>query len=86
MCGCCAADCADVHGEGGRTWRKGYWVRPVPWRLGWELHVGDVGVTQCTELADAEVTTRDLLASLDRKDAWTAQVHVLQPVERSADN
>lgn len=85
VCGCCAADCPDVHGEGGKTWRRGYWVRPVPWRLGWELHVDGVGVTQCAELADAEETTRDLLASLGRKDAMTARVHVLQPVQPSTD-
>lgn len=86
VCGCCAADCPDVHGEEGKTWRRGYWVRPVPWRLGWELHVDGVGVTQCTELAEAEETTRDFLASMTREDASTARVHVLQPVEPSAGN
>lgn len=84
MCGCCAADCPDVHGEDGKTWRRGYWVRPVPWRLGWELHLDDVGVTQCTDLAAAEATVRDFLTSLGREDAETARVHVLQPVRPSA--
>lgn len=86
VCGCCAADCPDVHGEGGKTWRRGYWVRPVLRQLGWELHVDGVGVAKCAELADAEEITRDFLASFGLKDASTARVHILQPVEPSADS
>jgi len=55
----------------------GYTVRTVPWRLGWELHVDGVGVTQCTKLADAEDVTRDFLDALDYADAHTAEVWIL---------
>ncbi|AXK46622.1 hypothetical protein [Brachybacterium saurashtrense] len=76
ICGCCLADCPDVHVLEGRTWRSGYTVRLVPWRGGYELHVDGVGVTQCVERVEAEDTVRDFLESLERDDARTASVTV----------
>jgi hypothetical protein len=39
-------------------------VRAERWDGGWELHVGDIGVTQSTTLAEAEQQVRDYLESL----------------------
>ncbi|GAB3055204.1 hypothetical protein [Sediminivirga luteola] len=82
ICGCCLADCPDVHGSEGKTWRTGYQARLVPWRGGYELHVDGVGVTQCVERSEAEATVRDFLDSLDLEDAWTANVTVWGPPEQ----
>ena len=42
---------------------KTYRVTARRWEHGWELHVGDVGVTQCGPLADAERMALDYLAT-----------------------
>lgn len=83
-CGCCLADCPDVHSrEGIDAGVVGYTVRTVPWRLGWELHVDGLGVTQCTGLADAEDVSRDFLDALDHADAHTAEVRILTSQPRT---
>jgi DNA-directed RNA polymerase specialized sigma24 family protein len=42
---------------------KTYRVTARRWAHGWELHVADVGVTQCQPLADAGRMARDYLAT-----------------------
>jgi DNA-directed RNA polymerase specialized sigma24 family protein len=42
---------------------KTYRVTARRWAQGWELHVADVGVTQCQPLADADRMARDYLAT-----------------------
>ena len=74
ICGCCLADCPDVHGPDAEARHAGYQVRLVPWRGGLELHVDEVGMTQCAERAEAETTVRDFLESLEHEDARTANV------------
>lgn len=78
ICGCCLAGLSDVHGSEGKTWRLGYWVRPVLWSGGYELHVDGIGVTQCSDLADAEVTVRDFLEALGLDDARTVKIRILK--------
>lgn len=39
-----------------------YEVVAKRWRLGWELHISGVGVTQSRSLAEAEETARDFIA------------------------
>jgi len=41
---------------------KTYDVRAKRWEHGWELHIGDVGVTQSRSLWDAEMMARDLIS------------------------
>lgn len=82
ICGCCLADCPDVHGPGGRTWRSGYQVRLVPWRGGYELHVDGMGVTQCAKRSDVESTVRDFLERLEREDAQSAKLTVWELPEQ----
>lgn len=81
VCGCCLADCPDVHGGDGLTWRTGYQVRAVPWEHGWELHVDQIGVTQCTAQEDAEQQVRDLLECMEISDARTARISVWYPAD-----
>lgn len=76
VCGCCMADCPDVHGPNGRTWRTGYQVRAVSRCGGLELRVDGAGVTQCETLADAKPTVRDFLETLGVKDASTANITI----------
>jgi hypothetical protein len=46
-----------------------YHVTAKRWRLGWELHVDDVGVTQSHSLATAEKMVREFIAlTLDIED------------------
>lgn len=45
--------------------RTTYMVRVTPWDHGYELHVEGVGVTQVTDLTEAEGTARDFI-SLER--------------------
>lgn len=49
--------------------------------MGWELHVADVGVTQCDDIGNAKRVVRDFLASVGREDAETATIHVLHRVQ-----
>jgi hypothetical protein len=76
VCGCCMADCPDVHGPNGLTWRTGYQVRAVAWSGWFELHVDGVGITQCETLADAKPTVRDFLETLGKDDASTANITI----------
>lgn len=39
-------------------------VRATRWERGWELQVGDEGVTQCRTLAGADAQSRDYLATM----------------------
>lgn len=71
MCGCCMADCPDVHGSDGIRLRDGIFVRMVPWSRGWELHVDGVGVTQIEHGEDRAARVRGLLAAHNRSDAET---------------
>ena len=38
-----------------------YKVRATRWRLGWELHVAGLGVTQCRTLGGAERVARNFI-------------------------
>ncbi len=51
-----------------------YTVQAVKWEHGWELHVQDVGVTQCRTLATAAQQVRDFVATMGDTD--DAEVHL----------
>jgi DNA-directed RNA polymerase specialized sigma24 family protein len=51
-----------------------YNVQAVKWEHGWELHVQDVGVTQCRTLATAAQQVRDFVATMGDTD--DAEVHL----------
>jgi len=53
-----------------------YNVQAVKWEHGWELHVQDVGVTQCRTLATAAQQVRDFVATMLDIDADDAEVHL----------
>jgi len=53
-----------------------YNVQAVKWEHGWELHVQDVGVTQCRTLATAAQQTRDFVATMLDLDADDAEIHL----------
>lgn len=55
---------------------SGYNVRAVKWEHGWELHVEDVGVTQCRTLATAVQQVRDFVATMLDTDVGDAEVHL----------
>jgi len=55
---------------------SGYNVRAVKWEHGWELHVEDLGVTQCRTLATAVEQVRDFIATMLDTDAENAEVHL----------
>ncbi len=55
---------------------SGYNVRAVKWEHGWELHVEDLGVTQCRTLATAVRQVRDFIATMLDTDADDAEVHL----------
>ena len=55
---------------------SGYNVRAVKWEHGWELHVEDLGVTQCRTLATAVEQVRDFIATMLDTDAEDAEVHL----------
>jgi hypothetical protein len=62
-----------------------YLVRVAPWEGGYELRVARVlGVTQCTELADAEAMVRSWLQLDGEPDAATATIRLVRDVS-SAD-
>lgn len=46
-----------------------YRVIAKPWRRGWELHIGGVGVTQARSLKEAEEAVRDYLSLLQDIDS-----------------
>ena len=50
------------------------------WKRGWELHIEDVGVTQCRKLAEAETMVRDYVESLTGADASGATVVITPEV------
>jgi hypothetical protein len=54
-----------------------YTVRAVRWSGGWELHIGDVGVTQVRTLAQAAPQARDYLESLLDVDAAGVEIVVV---------
>jgi len=51
-----------------------YSIQAVKWEHGWELHVEDVGVTQCRTLATAAQQARDFVATMLDIDADDAAV------------
>jgi len=53
-----------------------YNVQAVKWGHGWELHVEDVGVTQCRTLATAAQQACDFVATMLDIDADGAEVHL----------
>ena len=59
-----------------------YTVQAVKWEHGWELHVQDVGVTQCRTLATAAQQVRDFVATMGDTDTDTdtdtddAEIHL----------
>ncbi len=53
-----------------------YTVQAVKWEHGWELHVEDVGVTQCRTLATAAQQVRDFVATMGDIDADDAEIHL----------
>jgi len=50
------------------------------WKRGWELHIEDVGVTQCRNLAEAETMVRDYVESLTGTDTSDAAVVITPEV------
>jgi hypothetical protein len=65
-----------------------YHVRAVRWAQGWELHIGDVGVTQVRSLSRAEQQVRDYIETLLDVDASHATVTIvpeLGSVQRQVD-
>jgi len=66
-----------------------YNVRAVKWEHGWELHVEDVGVTQCHTLAAAVQQVRDFVATMLDTDAADDEIHlsvVLGGVEKDVEH
>jgi len=53
-----------------------YNVQAVKWEHGWELHVENVGVTQCRTLATAVQQVRDFMATMLDLDADDAEVRL----------
>ena len=53
-----------------------YNVQAVKWEHGWELHVEDVGVTQCRTLATAAQHACDFVATMFDIDADDAEIHL----------
>ncbi len=53
-----------------------YNVQAVKWEHGWELHVEDVGVTQCRILATAVQQARDFVATMFDIDVDDAEIHL----------
>jgi len=53
-----------------------YNVQAVKWEHGWELHVENVGVTQCRTLATAVQQVRDFVATMGDIDADDAKVRL----------
>jgi len=53
-----------------------YNVQAVKWEHGWELHVEDVGVTQCRTLATAVQQARDFVATMFDIDVDDAEIHL----------
>lgn len=56
---------------------KTYTVRARRWSGGWELHIGDVGVTQVATLARADAQVRDYLATLYDIDTRDVEIDVV---------
>lgn len=50
------------------------------WKRGWELHIEDVGVTQCRGLADAETMVRDYIESLTGTDVSADTISITPEV------
>src|ERR1700722_18982461 len=50
------------------------------WKRGWELHIEEVGVTQCRNLAEAESMVRDYVESLTGADAGNATIVITPEV------
>jgi hypothetical protein len=60
-----------------------YNVTAKPWEDGWELHIEGVGVTQSTELENAEQAARDYIETLTDTDI-SADTVVIVPEEASS--
>ncbi|MGH3680747.1 MAG: hypothetical protein ACRDT2_10930 [Natronosporangium sp.] len=56
---------------------KTYTVRARRWSGGWELHIGDIGVTQVATLARADAQVRDYLATLYDIDTRDVEIDVV---------
>ncbi|MBC7593211.1 MAG: antitoxin HicB [Kineosporiaceae bacterium] len=54
-----------------------YTVRAVKWSGGWELHIGDIGVTQVRTLDKAAAQVRDYLETLHDKDMEGVEIVVV---------
>ncbi|GAA3052010.1 MULTISPECIES: hypothetical protein [Actinomycetes] len=59
-----------------------YEVDARRWSGGWELHIVDVGVTQCRTLDQAEDQVRDYLETLTDEDCSDAVVEIVARDER----
>lgn len=60
---------------------KTYTVRARRWSGGWELHIGDVGVTQVTTLAHADRQVRDYLETLHDVDVADVEIDVIPELD-----
>lgn len=57
--------------------RNSYTVNAHRWEHGWELHVEDVGVTQCSTLDQADRRVRDFLCTMLDIDEYRGRVSQL---------
>lgn len=63
-----------------------YTARAHKWAKGWELHIEDVGVTQCRSLATAEQQVRDYLTTLLDIDATDAEITIVPEINKTLAN
>lgn len=64
--------------------RSAYTVNAVRWEHGWELHVEDLGVTQCATLDQADRQVRDLICTVHDVDSYDGGVVVTVDDEKIA--
>jgi len=81
LCGCCAADCPDAHGDDGLTWRTGDHVQARAVVDGHELTIPDVGSLTAPTLDDGTARVRERPTILGCDDAATANISTWKPAE-----
>ena len=83
-CGRCDQE-VELSTKGVAAMTTTYTVRAVKWSGGWELHIGDIGVTQVRTLDKAAAQVRDYLETLhdeDMKDVEIVVVPALNGLEK----
>ena len=75
-CGRCDQE-VELPTEGVVAMTTAYTVRAVKWSGGWELHIGDIGVTQVRTLDKAAAQVRDYLETLHDKDMKDVEIVVV---------